>query len=140
MRDDAQLLRHYAETGSDSAFSELVSQHIALVYSAALRQVGGDTQMAQDVSQIVFSDLARKARVVSRHRVLAGWLYQATRFAASKLVRKERRRAYREVEAAALQQTASDFTWESLRPALDEAMSRLGAKDRDALLLRYFER
>ena len=86
MNDDAQLLRRYAEAGSESAFSELVSRHIDLVYSAALRQVGGDTHLAQDVTQTVFADLACKARVVSRHGVLTGWLYQATRFAASKVV------------------------------------------------------
>src|SRR3989441_3593961 len=89
MNDDAQLLRRYAEAGSESAFSELVSQHIDLVYSAALRQLNGDTHLAQDVAQTVFADLARKARTVSRHGVLTGWLYQATRYAASKVVRTE---------------------------------------------------
>jgi len=140
MNDDAQLLRRYAEAGSESAFSELVSRHIDLVYSAALRQVAGDRHLAQDVVQTVFADLARKARIVSRHGVLTGWLYQATRFAAAKVVRTERRRATREKEAAAMQELASDANWEQLRPVLDEAMSRLGAKDRDAVLLRYFER
>jgi len=36
MNDDAQLPRRYAEAGSESAFNELVSRHINLVYSAAL--------------------------------------------------------------------------------------------------------
>jgi RNA polymerase sigma factor (sigma-70 family) len=140
MRDDAQLLRRYAEAGSESAFSELVSRHIDLVYSAALRQVAGDTHLAQDVAQTVFADLARKARIVSRHGVLTGWLYQATRFAAAKVVRTERRRATREKEALAMRELSADANWERLGPVLDEAMSRLGAKDRDAVLLRYFER
>jgi len=47
------------------------------VYSAALRQVGGDVHLAQDVTQTVFADLARKARALSRHEVLTVWLYQA---------------------------------------------------------------
>src|SRR5262245_62151621 len=140
MHDDAQLLRRYAEAGSESAFSELVSRHIDLVYSAALRQVGGDSHLAQDVAQTVFADLARKARTVSGQRVLTGWLYQATRFASSKVIRTERRRANREKEAAAMQELASDANWEQLRPVLDEAMGRLSSKDRDAVLLRYFER
>ena len=84
MNDDVKLLRRYAEEGSESAFSEIVSRHIDLVYSAAPRQVGGDTHLAQDVTQTVFADLARKARAVYRRGVLTGWLYQATRFAASK--------------------------------------------------------
>jgi len=140
MNDDAQLLRRYAEAGSESAFSELVSQHIDLVYSAALRQLNGDTHLAQDVAQTVFADLARKARTVSRHGVLTGWLYQATRYAASKVVRTERRRATREKEAVAMQELSSEANWDDLRPLLDEAMGSLGAKDRDAVLLRYFDR
>src|SRR6266536_4216261 len=138
MNDDAQLLRRYAEHASESAFAELVARHIDLVYSAALRQLNGDTHLAQDVAQTVFADLARKARIVSRHGVLTGWLYQATRFAAAKAVRTERRRATRETEAAAMQELSSDANWEQLRLVLDEAMSRLHAKDRDAVLLRYF--
>src|SRR5213593_3370533 len=140
MNHDAQLLRRYAEAGSESAFSELVSRHIDLVYSAALRQVGGDAHLAQDVAQTVFADLARKARTVSRHGVLTGWLYQATRYAASKAVRTQRRRAIREKEAVAMQELSSDSNWEQLQAVLDEAMGRLGVKDRDAVLLRYFER
>src|SRR2546427_3041245 len=139
MNEDAQLLRRYAEAGSESAFSELVSRHIDLVYSAALRQVGGHAHLAQDVAQTVFADLARKARTVSGHEVLTGWLYQATRDAASKAVRTERRRAAREKEAVAMQEPSSDASWEQLQPVLDEAMGRLGAKDRNAVLLRYFE-
>ena len=140
MNDDAQLLRCYVEEGSESAFGELVSRHIDLVYSAALRLVGGDAHLAQDVTQSVFADLARKARSLSNRQVLTGWLYQATRYAAAKAVRTERRRAIREKESVAMQEPSSDAKWEQLSPLLDEAMGRLGAKDRDAVLLRYFER
>lgn len=150
MVDDAELLRRYAEAGSESAFSELVARHLPLVYSAALRQVNGDAHLAQDVAQCVFTDLARKAASVTRRlsaesQVLSGWLYTSTRFAASKLVRAERRRDRREHEALAMSETATapalhlEPAWEHLRPVLDDAMSKLAAKDRDAVLLRYFE-
>jgi len=142
VNDDTQLLRRYAEEGFEPAFSELVSRHIDLVYSAALRQVAGDTHLAQDVTQTVFADLARKARTISSRQVLTGWLYQATRFAAAKAVRTERRRLNREREAVVMQEpsTGTDANWEQLSPVLDEAVARLGAKDCDAVLLRYFER
>src|SRR5438128_705038 len=140
MNDDSQLLRRYGDEHSEAAFAELVSRHIDLVYSSALRQVGGDAHLAQDVTQTVFADLARKARALSRHTAITGWLYQAAHYAAAKAVRTERRRAVREKEAVSMQELSSDANWEQLRPILDEAMGRLAAKDRDAVLLRYFER
>jgi DNA-directed RNA polymerase specialized sigma24 family protein len=65
MRDDQQLLRSYTKEGSEAAFGELVARHVNLVYSAALRQTGGDAHLAKDAAQIVFADLARKAHSVA---------------------------------------------------------------------------
>jgi len=42
MTDDAELLRRYATDRSEAAFAELVRRHVDLVYSTALRQMGGD--------------------------------------------------------------------------------------------------
>jgi hypothetical protein len=50
MVDDAELLRRYAGTASEEAFTELVQRHLNLVYSAALRQVGHDRALAQEVA------------------------------------------------------------------------------------------
>lgn len=144
MRDDAELLRSYAETQVETDFAELVRRHVNLVYSAALRQVGGDAHLAQDVTQTVFTDLARKAGEVARYRVLAGWLFTSTRFAAAKAVRGERRRRAREQEAQLMQEIFADdpaarLDWARVRPVLDEALGELGATDREAILLRFFE-
>ena len=65
MTDTQKLLAEYANDGSESAFRELVSRYINLVYSTALRLVGGDTQLAEDVTQTVFISLARKGRTLS---------------------------------------------------------------------------
>src|SRR5438477_604302 len=70
MIDDSELLRRFAHQRSESAFTELVQRKAGLVYSAALRQVGGDVMLAQDVSQSVFIDLARKAAQLSERPVL----------------------------------------------------------------------
>jgi hypothetical protein len=48
---DCELLRRYAETHSEDAFAEFVRRHINLVYSATMRQVNGDSHLAQDVAQ-----------------------------------------------------------------------------------------
>ncbi len=141
--NDSELLRRYAENGCETAFTELVKRHLDLVYSAALRQVGGDAHLAQDVAQTVFVDLARKAAPISARSVLTGWLYTSTRYAAAKIVRAEQRRRAREQEAYAMQELtktpAAEPQWDQLRPLLDEAMHELNERDRNAVLLRYFE-
>ena len=140
---DAQLLREYARSGSEAAFRELVARHANLVYSAARRQVE-DAEMAKDIAQSVFIDLARKARanstVCSGEAGLAPWLYLSTRYASLRRLRDDRRRKNREREAMELLDTGSDpqAAWDRVRPVLDEAMAELGEQDRRALLLRFF--
>ena len=143
MSDDSELLRRYAEARSQDAFAELVQRHLTLVYSTALRQAGGDAHLAQDVTQMVFTDLARKAAALARRPVLAGWLHTSTRFAAAKVVRTERRRQAREEKAHAQEEILRDpdasLDWERVRPVIDDALGELGELDREVVLLRYFE-
>jgi RNA polymerase sigma factor (sigma-70 family) len=141
MTPDSELLLRYAQTGSESAFAELVQRHLNLVYSAALRQVGGDAHLAQDVAQTVFTDLARKADSLSRRETLTGWLYTSAHFAAAKTARTENRRREREEKfmREPPHETAPEADWEKIRPALDAAMHELKETDREAVLLRYFE-
>jgi len=140
MATDGELLRRYVQDGAEDSFGELLQRHVNLVYSAALRQVQGDVHLAQDVAQCVFSDLARKARSIQTRENLAGWLYTSTHFAAAKAVRKEQRRRQREQEAAPMHDNEPPPDWEQLRPLLDSAMHRLKESDRQAILMRYFEK
>jgi RNA polymerase sigma factor (sigma-70 family) len=143
MTGDAELLRQYTRTGSESAFEELVQRHLPLVYSAALRQVRGDEALAKDVAQTVFIDLAKKARSLANRELLAGWLYSSTRLAASNAVRTESRRRHREGIAMAMQEdpstNPSDRERAELKLVLDEAMNELEPQDRNAVLLRFFD-
>ena len=142
MPPDSELLRRYAEEASEEAFAELVRRHIDLLYAAALRQVG-DSHRAQDVTQMVFTDLARKAGELCRRPVLISWLYTSTHYAAAKVIRTEMRRQAREQEAQTMQELLSHSTpvadWNQLRPILDSAVSELPEDDRSAILLRFFE-
>jgi RNA polymerase sigma factor (sigma-70 family) len=143
MTENTELLRRYLAERSETAFTELVQRNIDLVYSAALRQVGGDAATAQEVTLSVFTDLARKAPALLRHSSLTGWLYTSTRYLAATARRSEQRRRARELQAHAmhelLQASLSDPSWDDLRPVLDDAMHELSTADREAVLMRYFE-
>ena len=144
--DDLALLQAYARAGSESAFATVVQRHVALVHSAACRQVR-DAQSAEDVTQAVFIILAQKAGQLGGHPGLSGWLLKTTRYVASAQIRAAIRRTKREQEAVmqSFNETEPSLPggtanlWEQLAPVLDEAMASLGDTDRAALALRYFE-
>ena len=143
MFEDAELIRRYAEEQSEGAFAELVQRHVPLVYSAALRRLAGDAHAATDVTQLVFTALARQAPSLVHCRVLPGWLYATTRNVAVDFIRSEHRRRAREQEAHAMHELNSDSPppdWEQLRPLLDKVMDQLDKNDREAVLLRFFAR
>jgi len=138
--DDITLLQQYAEDNSESAFATLVERHVNLVYSVALRSVG-NTHAAEEITQAVFIILAKKARGLSKQTILSGWLYQTARLTASNFLRTEIRRQKREQEAfmqSTLNESESE-AWLQIAPVLDEAISKLGECDRNAIVLRFFE-
>ena len=139
---DQQLLQDYTGQRSETAFAELVHRHIDLVYSAALRMVR-DAHMAEDVTQGVFVALAQNARKLTERPVLSGWLHRTAQNLAANAVRSDVRRRVREQEAATMNEllsSAADASWEDIAPQLDSALGALSESDRDALMLRYFER
>jgi uncharacterized protein (TIGR03435 family) len=138
---DMERLRNYSQQGSEEAFAGLVRQHVNLVYSAALRQVGIAAH-AEEITQAVFVILARKSARLRPDTILDAWLYQTTRLTALSFRRGERRRQLREQEAymqSTLQESTGVPAWNQLAPLLDDAMSRLGRKDREAVVLRFFK-
>jgi RNA polymerase sigma factor (sigma-70 family) len=140
MADDAELLRRYSED-SDQAFTEFVGRHLNLVYFTAVRSTGGDTALAQDVAQSVFTLAARRARALSAHPTPMGWLHTTTRHIAARALRKEHTRQHYEQKAAihSMITGASENDWERLRPVIDEALDELSAQEREAILVRFFE-
>ena len=139
--NDLELLRRYAEEQSDAAFEMLVKRYVNLVYSAALRSVETPAE-AEEITQAVFIILARKARSLRKGTILSGWLYQTARLTAANFRRREIRRARREKEAhmqSLVNESESD-PWPQVAPLLDQAMGGLNEKDRNAIVLRFFER
>jgi RNA polymerase sigma factor (sigma-70 family) len=141
--DDHVLLSRYVQQKSEPAFGALVRRHVNHVFSAAWRRVNGDRALAEDVTQMVFTDLARKAAGLPPDVVLGGWLHRHTGFTASKAIDRDRRRRRREQEAAtmtALHSTTDDPLWRDAAPLLDQALDQLPAADRDAVVLRFFQK
>lgn len=135
------LLTEYANGGSEHAFRELVKAYVDFVFSIALRSVGGDRALAEDVTQAVFTDLARKAGLLPKDIRLGGWLHRHTCFVARKTLRRERRRIAREKRAIELH-SIEDYTEGNLAQlalVLDEAINDLPEQDREAIVLRFFE-
>jgi RNA polymerase sigma factor (sigma-70 family) len=137
---DSQLLRAYVEHRAEPAFAELVRRHVDFVYSAAKRMVC-DSHLAEDVTQGVFVALAKQAVQLADRPVLSGWLHGTAQNIAAQTVRTDVRRRAREQEAVAMNELSeSTAHWQQIAPYLDTALGELDESDRDALLLRYFER
>ena len=138
--DDIELLAQYTQRNSEEAFATLVARHVNLVYSVAMRHVGNAHQ-AEEITQAVFIILARKARGLSKRTVLSGWLYQTARLTAANFLRAEIRRTHREQEAymQSLSNETEPDSWPQIAPLLDTAMAGLSDKDRNAIVLRFFD-
>ena len=130
MIDDMDLVRQYARSNGEEAFCRaLVSRHVNLVYSVALRQ-GRDPHLAEEITQTVFIILARKAGSLSPRTVVSGWLYRTARYAAAKALTLRRRRQDREQQAymrSQLDENQTDFG-SDMEPLLETAMGQLGQK------------
>jgi RNA polymerase sigma factor (sigma-70 family) len=135
---DFDLLRGYTSSGSEDDFAALVDRYANLVYSAALRQTR-DPEDAAEITQAVFTILARKAGAIRKDTVLSGWLLRTTRLVALNALRREVHRRRTDREAMNLHVAESESAWKQIAPLLDEALLSLNDRDRDAVVLRYFE-
>jgi RNA polymerase sigma factor (sigma-70 family) len=139
---DFELLQRFAR-GEQSAFADVVRRHLDLVLATALRKVG-DAGGAQEISQNVFSVLARKAWRFAPDDSLPAWLHKTALLESKSWLRGELRRRRREetaVELGTTMKTSEDQpAFNALVPLLDDALLSLREKDRTALLLRYYER
>jgi len=146
MLTDSALLVRFARERDHSAFAELARRHMDLVYSSAARRVG-DRHLAEDITQAVFMILARKPFSAARTSPLSAWLLNTVRYATANALKTERRRLHHHALAArqasastACSPNPSDvLVWQEVAAHVDDAVLALPARDRQAVLLRYFQ-
>jgi RNA polymerase sigma factor (sigma-70 family) len=140
MSDEMTLVREYAQSSSEQAFATLVSRHVNLVYSVAMRQVR-DPHLAEEITQSVFIILAGKAKSLSPKTILSGWLCRTARYVSANTLSIQRRRQFREQEAhmESILNEPEPGVWNQIAPLLDEALNCLGEKEHDAVVLRVFD-
>src|SRR5688572_858420 len=152
---DYELLKQYVDSAAHDAFAEVVRRHVDHVYAAAFRQTGRDGDAAEEVTQRVFILLAEKApQLVAGEPglLLGGWLFNAVRFIARDVLRKEERRARHEKKAAEMADHMRDEAarhaaaarprdpeWREVEQQLDDALAALPGPTRGVLMLRFFE-
>jgi len=141
--DDWTCLKQYTETRNEEAFAALLKRHLPLVYATALR-ICQEPNAAEDVAQLVFILLGRKASSLKPSGALASWLYQTTVFKARKYREKEERRHRLEQKLEhGLDQDRSapstELDWLEIRPLLDSACESLKTEEKDVLILRFLE-
>jgi RNA polymerase sigma factor (sigma-70 family) len=148
--DDGELLRRYVKARDGAAITELVSRYAPIVYAAARRRTP-DPGLAEDICQCAFVTFARRAGSIRSGAVLGAWLLRTTRHCAANIMKTETRRRRHE-EAAAQNRPAfqpnsdpaeiaasadEERRWAAIRPALDEAILRLGWADQAVIVLRF---
>ena len=145
MTDDGELVQAFARSGSEEAFATLVTRHVNLVYSVALRHVR-DPHLAEEVTQTAFLILARKAGSLGPGTVVSAWLCRTTRYVSARALTMQRRRQARDLEAFMQSphsvpppSDAAADDWKQIEPQLDAAMSRLSEADHNAVVLRFLE-
>jgi RNA polymerase sigma-70 factor (ECF subfamily) len=142
MQTDQSPFEEFLATGSSAAFEALFGRYSGLVYGTALRQ-SGNPHAAEEIAQQVFLLFARKASTLTPQVCVGGWFHRTTCLVAKDYLRAEQRRRHREQKAVSMQDpqdATSSAVREELFRAIDSAVEELPEKDREILLLRFFER
>jgi len=133
---DPTLLDAWLRTRCERSFRDLVERRLPMVLAIATR-LTRDPDLARDVAQQTFARLAANPPSIGPDRSLAGWLHLTARSLAIDLIRSEEARRRREQYAAMNHEPAT--AWSDLAAVIDDALAKLPASDREAVMLRFFE-
>lgn len=140
MNSDKQLLKAFAGKRDERAFRLLVDRHADWSYGIAVKWVGGNSHLAEEVCQSVFLRLAQNAGSLVERETIGGWLYVTLKYVAMNKLREETRRKKREeIYAMQLEKEEGPDVWQGDDQVLSDALDELKEVDRDAVCLRFFE-
>jgi RNA polymerase sigma factor (sigma-70 family) len=138
---DPELLNEWLGQHRETAFHALVARYAGLVYATAKRSCGDDS-IAAEASQLTFITLAQKAKSLTTCASLGGWLHATAGMQARNLLRKSQRETRKRHLLQAAMETESHRhhadSWQEMQPMLEGALAALSAKDREALILRFY--
>ncbi len=141
MDDEAQNLRKYASERCETAFARLVQKHAGMVFGTAFRCTG-DRELAEEISQKVFTIMARKAPGLRLHGSIAGWLHRTTLLQTRNFVRRQQRQREKMKALAEYEESVAEGESQNSHEVLnvlDEAINKLSPADRRVILMRFFE-
>src|SRR5258708_588003 len=136
--DEPTALQEFRSARSERAFASLVAAQIDLAYSVALRRIR-DVHLAEDVTQAVFILLAKKAPMLPPSTNLSGWIFRTTQYVAKNMLRATARRRRHEeafVRSVAIERISTAAPDAEVSAAIDLALTRLGKKDQEAVILK----
>jgi serpin B len=139
-RTDREVLAAHL-AGESGAFEVAVRRHLAMVLAACRRLLGPGPD-AEDAAQAAFLVLLRKAPELARGTGdLGAWLHRAAGLVSRTALRARATRLRHEKEAAAMREerNASSPARGDMPEGLDSALDALPARNREALVLTYFE-
>lgn len=133
---DGQLLECFLAGREEAAFEVLVRRHGPMVLGVC-RRVLHNIHDAEDAFQATFLVLVRKAASLLPREVLGNWLYGVAYHTALKARAATMKRRTREaqVKARSRCETLTEDTYQDWLPVLDQELSRLPDKYREAVVL-----
>ena len=139
---DPELLTEWLGQHREAAFHALVARYAELVYATAKRSCGGDDSLAAEASQLTFITLAQRAESLTTCASLGGWLHMTAVMQVRNLLRKSQRETRKRYLLQAAMETESHRhhadSWQEMQPVLEGALASFSAKDREALILRFY--
>ncbi len=132
---DAALLERFLRRRDEAAFEALVRRHGPMVLGVCRRVLRHEAD-AEDAFQATFLVLLRRAAALHSPAQVGGWLHGVAYRTALEARRAAARRKAKESQVSNEPRSeATDDPWESIRPVLDQELTRLPDKYRTLLVL-----